>query len=141
MTGKLIAAAILACAPVTGLAQEAVEYDMTAYLWVPTTDTDVATRWGTASTEVSGKDALEALDFGLMLNGSARSGKWNLMGDIIYLDLSADTETPFGALFSKLTTVTKLSSASLYGFIPSMRRRWAGSNWAAACGRCRWTWT
>jgi hypothetical protein len=80
------------------------------YLWLPTTEATVQTPFGSATAELSVSDALEALDFGFMGGLEARNGPWSLMGDLVYFDLTQDSQTPFGALFSKIDVATQIGA-------------------------------
>ena len=69
------------------------QFSITPYLWLPDIDGnlsyDVPSRSGGAPTISVGTDSyLENLDFGLMLNGDARKGRWSIFTDVIYLDFS-----------------------------------------------------
>ena len=69
------------------------QFSITPYLWLPDIDGtlsyDVPTRTGGAPTISVGTDSyLENLDFGLMLNGDAKKGRWAIYTDVIYLDFS-----------------------------------------------------
>lgn len=85
------------------------------YSWFPETRTELTTRWGTVSTELSSKDALEALDFASMIAVEARNGPWSIVGDLFYMDLSLEGKTPLGLLFNNTRTDIKLTSVSAYG--------------------------
>ena len=45
--------------------------------------------------EASFSDIVDNLDFGFMLFGEARKGRWGIWGDAMYVDLGVETETPF----------------------------------------------
>jgi len=110
LTIVAIALAAPACAQDAGW-----DFSVSGYMWLPKSTTKVDTPWGTAKSVLSIGDAMEALDFGSMISGTARRGRWAITGDLIYLNLSDDTSTPFGALFSNLHMRTKLASLSGYG--------------------------
>ncbi|MGZ9059542.1 MAG: hypothetical protein ACXW14_09890 [Burkholderiaceae bacterium] len=66
-------------------------FSLMPYLWLPTVDATL--NYGPppaggsgANVEIDGEDILEALNFGLMLQGEARKGRWLFAGDLIYLD-------------------------------------------------------
>lgn len=77
----------------TAASTERWTYSLTPYLWLPTVDGTLKYQLppgsGSPSVEVDPETLLEALDFGLMLAGEARRGKWSVFGDYIYLKLSA----------------------------------------------------
>lgn len=75
-----------------GTSAETWTYSVTPYLWLPGFDGTLkySPPPGTGSPRVSvnEKALFEALDFGLMVAGEMRRGKWSLFGDYIYLKLS-----------------------------------------------------
>lgn len=111
-------AALLALTAGPAVAQDSGwTYDLSAYLWVNDTGVTADTPRGEASAELSFSDALDALDFAFMGTVEARNGRWGLIGDLLYFDLSAEGDTPRGALFSKVkaeSTTTVLSSYVAY---------------------------
>ena len=44
---------------------------------------------GSPHVEISNSDLLDSLDFGFMLSGEARKGRWSIFTDVIYFDLSS----------------------------------------------------
>lgn len=91
-------------------------YDLSSYMWFPDTVTKVDTPYGTAESKLDVGDALKALDFGVMLSGTARRGRWAFTGDLVHLDLTADARTPLGVFYSGVRTATKLTALSGYAF-------------------------
>lgn len=89
--------------------------DVSSYLWFAETRTRVDTPFGTASSTLSARDAVDALDAGVMAGLYARRGPWSLVGDLFHLDLSFHEHTPFGRLFSSIDTRTTLASLAGYG--------------------------
>lgn len=67
-------------------------YSLTPYLWLPTAEGTLKYHLppgsGSPTVEVDGETLLDALDFGIMLAGEARSGRWSIAGDYIYLKLA-----------------------------------------------------
>ena len=45
---------------------------------------------GSPHVEISNEELLENLDFGFMLSGEARKGRWSIFTDVIYFDLSSE---------------------------------------------------
>ena len=80
---------------------------------IPGMSTSVDVPFGTVDGDVSGGDALSALDMAFMGAFEARRGRWGLLGDLLYANLSADQDTPFGA-FSSAEIETKLTAFSGY---------------------------
>lgn len=91
-------------------------YDLSSYMWFPKTVTKVDTPYGIAESKLSVGDALDALDFGVMVSGTARRGRWAFTGDLIHLDLTADASAPLGVFYSGVRTATKLTAFSGYAF-------------------------
>lgn len=91
------------------------QIDVSSYMWFPKTETSVETPLGTVSSDLSARDALDALDIGVMLGVSARRDAWSLLGDLFYLDLSFRERTPLGRVYSAVDTRTTVLSLSGYG--------------------------
>ncbi len=89
-------------------------YDLSSYMWFPNTVNKVDTPYGIAQSELSVGDALDALDFGVMVSGTARRGPWAFTGDLVHLDLTADSAAPLGVFYSGVRTATKLTALSGY---------------------------
>jgi len=71
------------------------QFSITPYLWLPTMEGNL--RYGpppaggaTPNVSVDADTLLGALDFAMMLSADARKGKWSVVTDLIYLDLSSD---------------------------------------------------
>ena len=96
---KTIALACVLLAPVTfarsaEIAAEAWQFSVTPYLWGATISGDFrfdVPRGSGNSAEVKARpgDYLSALDFAIMFSAEARKGKWGVLTDIVYLDVSA----------------------------------------------------
>jgi len=80
-----------ACAQ-TPSAPDRWSYSLTPYLWLPSVESTLKYQLppgsGSPTVEVSRETLLDTLDFGFMLSGEARRGKWSIFGDYIYLKLS-----------------------------------------------------
>jgi hypothetical protein len=97
------------------LAQEtAWNFALSPYLWAPGASSSVETRFGTLSADASIGDVLSATDFALMGAFEARNGRWGLIADLVYSDLTERSDTPFGVLFSRARVDTDLTMATLY---------------------------
>lgn len=90
------------------------QYTLSPYLWVPGISSSIPTGFGTLKADASVGDVLSATDFALMGMAEARKGRWGLIGDFVYADLSERRNTPFGDLFSRATVKTELRIASAY---------------------------
>lgn len=89
------------------LAQESGwEYEATIYLFTPETKTSIANSTGTLDSTLSFSDALDNLDFAFMGAFGASNGKWSILADYLYTDLSFGETTP-GGLFGDLNTDVK----------------------------------
>jgi hypothetical protein len=84
------------------------------YGWLPGMSVQVDTPSGTVDSELSGSDALSDLDMAFMGTFEARRGKWGLIGDLLYVDLSSSQDTPLGLLFSDAEVDVKTAAFSGY---------------------------
>lgn len=92
-------------------------YKATGFLWLPDTRIGVETPFGEVNGELKIGDAIKNLDFAFMGSLEANRGKWSLIGDLVYFDLSASEQTPIGALFDAAevgTRITALSGIAAY---------------------------
>ena len=89
-------------------------YEATLYGWVPAMDVSVDTQFGELESQGSGSDALSALDMAFMGTFQARRGKWGLVADLLYTDLSNSQDTEFGLAFKDVDVDMKLSALSAY---------------------------
>lgn len=85
------------------------------YLWLPETRSEVSTDFGDVAAKLSAADALDALDLGAMIAVNAQKGNWALAADLFYLDLTLESSTPLGLLYSDVEVRNQLSSLSGYG--------------------------
>ena len=91
-------------------------YSATFYGWFPGMTTSVETDAGTIESEVSASDSLSNLDMAFMGTFGAQKGRWGIVGDLLYIDLSDSTDTPLG-LFGNAdveVTATTFSGYALY---------------------------
>lgn len=113
-----ITAALISLALMTGPAAAQSgewQYDATMFLWLPTTKVGVDTPRGTVSGELSVSDALDALDFAFMGTFEARRDKLSFITDLVYTDLTADQNTPFGGLFTQAAVANHLTFLTALG--------------------------
>lgn len=114
LRGTLAVAAALGfgvCAPASAqlaTVSDAWQFEVTPYIWLAGIDGDVKNgRLATNGAEASFSDILSDLEFGLMGTFEARKGRWGVLVDGIYLDLSSTATTPdrrFGDVNVDLTT-------------------------------------
>lgn len=84
------------------------------YGWFSGLDASVETPRGTVDAEISFSDVLENLDVAFMGALEARNGRWGLIGDYVYSDLTATQGTPFGLAFSEARVESTTSVFSGY---------------------------
>ncbi|PZQ50516.1 MAG: hypothetical protein DI556_07965 [Rhodovulum sulfidophilum] len=89
-------------------------FAVSPYAWLPGITTSTETRRGPVRTEMSTGDVISDLDFAFMGAAEARNGRWGLIVDFIYSDLTSDASTPFGALWSEAQVETRLSATTVY---------------------------
>ena len=89
-------------------------FALSPYLWTPGISSSVATGFGTLDADASIDDVLSALDFAVMGAFEARNGRWGLIADLVYSDLTETNDTPFGVLFSQARVDTDLTMATVY---------------------------
>lgn len=109
----LIAAVLALSAGQAGAQDNGWRMTVTPYLWLPDSRISVDTPRGTVSGELSIGDALQNLDFAFMGAIEARNGKWSLMSDILYFDLSAAAATPLGGLFNTAVIRSDITAFSV----------------------------
>jgi hypothetical protein len=65
-----------------------VELRLSPYAWVPGITAAVDTAWGTVGVDKSSSDLLSRLDIAFMGAFEARNGRWGLIADLFYANLS-----------------------------------------------------
>jgi len=117
MNGFVSGATIAILTATTASAQDSSwTFNATVYGWLSGIDTAVETMAGTIETETSFEDILSKLDMVFMGTLEARRDRFGLVGDLIYLDLAGEQDTPlalFGDANVKVTS-TILSGYALY---------------------------
>ncbi|MBD9511512.1 hypothetical protein IB265_32675 [Ensifer sp. ENS10] len=90
-------------------------YSITPYFWAAGLSGETA-QFGlpTVNMDASFSDIFDNLDFGGMLMGEARNGRFSVFGDLIYTKLSADDNTPHGSLATSVDVDTQ-TFAGLFG--------------------------
>lgn len=92
-------------------------FALSPYLWAPGIESSVESRWGTVGVDMSTSDVLSDLDLAFMGAFEARNGRWGLIADLFYAELSQSRATPLGLLFSRgrvETTAKALSGYAAY---------------------------
>ena len=89
-------------------------FAVSPYAWVPGIGASVDTAWGTVEVDKSSSDVLSKLDVAFMGAFEARNGRWGLIADLFYADLSQSQATPFGLLFSQARIETEAKALSAY---------------------------
>ncbi|MBP7242713.1 outer membrane beta-barrel protein [Amaricoccus sp.] len=113
-------AAIAMAATAFGAAAAAQEFpggwtfDVTVYAWLPALSSSLDTKLGRLDADLSSGDVISNLDFAFMGALEARTGRWGFIGDLIYSDISMDSSTPRGLLFTKGVADTEMTVFSGY---------------------------
>ena len=89
-------------------------FAVSPYAWVPGITVAVDTAWGTVEVDKSSSDVLSKLDVAFMGAFEARNGRWGLIADLFYADLSQSRATPLGLLFSRARIETEAKALSAY---------------------------
>ena len=105
---------VIACCAVPFLATGAAtaqnaswDFDASIYLFMPETKTAISNSQVDLDSTLSFRDALDNLDFAFMGALGARNGRWSVLLDVLYQDLSYGQPTSgpaFGDLNTSLTT-------------------------------------
>ena len=89
-------------------------FAVSPYAWVPGITVAVDTAWGTVEVDKSSSDVLSKLDVAFMGAFEARNGRWGLIADLFYANLSQSRATPLGLLFSRARIETEAKALSAY---------------------------
>ena len=89
-------------------------FALSPYAWTPGITSSVEAAWGTVEVDKSIGDVLSDLDLAFMGAFEARNGRWSLIADMFYADISQNRATPFGALFSGARIETETRALSGY---------------------------
>ena len=111
MMAVLVLLAMLA-APARA-AEEGWTFKLTPYLWALGVDGDVGIGPVSVPVDVKFTDAVKDLELGGMLSSEARNGRWGLLVDGTYLELSEEADTWVGEFGAGLEQWT-LQGAALY---------------------------
>jgi hypothetical protein len=68
-------------------------FEVTPYFWLINFEGNLRyspIAGGSPHVEIKSDDLLDMLDFGFMLSGEARKGRWSIFTDVIYFDLSSE---------------------------------------------------
>lgn len=72
------------------------KFEVAPYVWLPGIEGrlkyDLPPGGGDPEIGISGPDVLDMLNFALLLNGTARKGRFSINSDFVYLSLGKDTE-------------------------------------------------
>ena len=112
---KILGAVLLAATATTASAQQSDwSYEATIYLFMPETETSFDTALGTVDGTLSFSDALENLDFAFMGALAASNGRWSVLADYNYTNLSFGNTAPGPANANLETSVkTQFLTAAL----------------------------
>lgn len=90
------------------------DFALSPYLWASGIESSVETPFGTVSADLSASDVFSNLDFAFMGAFEARKGRWGLIADAFYADLSGSRDNPLGGAFSRARIGTKAKALSAY---------------------------
>ena len=112
---KLFALSMTALLSVPVAAQDSGwSFALSPYAWPLGLTSSVETAWGTVEVDKSIGDVLSNLDLAFKGAFEARNGRWSLIADLFYADLSASRATPLGVLFSGVRIETEARALSGY---------------------------
>jgi hypothetical protein len=86
---KLIAGRVAAQSPAWSVA-------VSPDAWVPGITASVGTAWGAVGVGKTSSEVLSKLELAFMGAFEARKGRWGLIADLFYADLSQSRATPLG---------------------------------------------
>lgn len=91
-------------------------FELSPYIWMSGVSGSMATIRGSdpADVDLSFGDVLENLDFAGFVTGSARRGRWSILGDISY-SLSSEKEDTTGPVFSSVKVKNKTLVGTMAG--------------------------
>jgi hypothetical protein len=89
-------------------------FALSPYLWAPGIESSVESRWEIVGVDMSTADVLSDLDLAFMGVFEARNGRWGLIADLFYAELSQSRDTPLGLLFSRGRVETTAKALSGY---------------------------
>jgi outer membrane receptor protein involved in Fe transport len=102
LPNTLVAATLAAVLAGPAMAQSSGwDFAVSPYLWAPGINASVGTALGTVGVDKSSRDVLSDLDLAFMGTFEARNGRWGLIADLFYAELSQSRATPLGLLFSR----------------------------------------
>jgi hypothetical protein len=114
MHRKTLAAVALMIAGPAAAQDSGWTFQGSLYGWLPGLSTTIGTPFGDYDVESNGSDVLSNLDMTFMGTLEARTGKWGVIGDLLYVDLSNETDSPFGRRFESSTLETTTTAFSGY---------------------------
>ncbi len=121
----LIAALVFLAAP-PAAAEKKWDYTATLYGWLTDLSSTVETPIGEFETEVEFSEILESLDLAAFGAFEARKGRWALIADVAYADLTSDIDVPFDTLFGSGEVETQavlLGGVATYALIDQSNLR------------------
>jgi hypothetical protein len=89
-------------------------FALSPYVWVPGITTGAEIGAGRIEVDTSPSDAISDLDFAFMGAAEARHGRWGLILDLVYADLSTSADTPLGRLWDSVEVDTRLTAFTAY---------------------------
>jgi hypothetical protein len=118
-------ALVMACvvlAPAPAAALDGWTFRVTPYLWLPTLSTETAI--GNQPEADASVSVLQVLDFAALLAGEAHNGRYTILGEFNYLDLSQNSAGPGGLVRAETGLKGVLTSVMAgYAFASDERLR------------------
>ena len=114
VTGKLVTVVVLIGSLLFAksvTAEDDWEFDLEAYGWLPIIEFETETG---EKSKITRDDLLKDLDLTAMWATRARKGKWSLMADFIYFNISSKTDVP---LFADVPSLVEVRKAGLQAWI------------------------
>lgn len=90
IVGTICLSIILICSP--GFAQSPLEFDLGVYLWPAGLKGDLSVKGIDTEADASFRDVLSEFDMAFQLQAEAKKGKWGLLLDTSFLNLSEDVK-------------------------------------------------
>lgn len=115
MMRYLVAAALVIAAGPALAEDGGWSFKITPYLFTPKSEIGVMTPRGPVSGELKFSDAISKLDFAFMGAVEANKGKWSIVSDLMYTNLSVTESFAPGGLFSGVNIDSKITALSAVG--------------------------
>ncbi|HEV8337859.1 MAG TPA: hypothetical protein VGR67_15715 [Candidatus Polarisedimenticolia bacterium] len=137
-TGALAISILIASLPVVPAAfgqtsGDSWEFIVSPYVWGAAMDGTMVVEGREAEVDLSASDIFDHLDTGFMGLAAARKGNWGIGGDVVWVDLGADTDMPPAEVDPSLGILTLQGMRRISGFADVT----FGARWNRLNGRIR----